>query len=150
MVGIGRGVVSDVLEGQEAVRRDEAAGHAHGVWHIQDVVPVKGFSPCGDIREEHADGGSGSIKESSQRSDGGLVELLPGCRAEVEDVLIGLCWRQSELHRRRWLRRWLSGYGWLSEGRRRCLSWRVAALALSRVRRSSTHAGDASRAKADG
>ena len=41
LVGIGRGVVSDVLEGQEAVRRDEAAGHAHGVWHIQDVVPVK-------------------------------------------------------------------------------------------------------------
>ena len=70
-------------------------------------VPVKRFSPCSDIREEHADGGNSSIKERGQGSDGGLVELLPGCRAEIEDVLIGLSWRQSELHQRRWLQRWL-------------------------------------------
>ena len=96
------------------------------------------------------DGGSSSIKESSQRSDGGLVEILPGCRAEVEDVLISLSWRQSELHWRRWLQHWLHRNGWLCQSRGRCLSWRVAALALSRVWRSSTHAGGASRAKADG
>ena len=81
------------------------------VWHIQDVVPVKGFSPCSDIQEEHVDGGSISIKESGQRSDGGLVELLSSCRAEIEDVLTGLSWRQSKLHWIRWLRRWLRGYG---------------------------------------
>ena len=89
---------------------------------------------------------SSSVKESGQGCDDGLVELLPCCRAEVENVLIGLSWCQSELHRWQGLQRWLHRYGWLHQSRRWCLSWRVATLALSRVRRSSTHAGGVSRA----
>ena len=82
--------------------RDEAAWHAHGVGHVEDVVPVKqfGLSSGSNIGEDHADGCSSSVKESGQGCNGALVELLPGCRAEVENVLIGLSWRQSELHQR--------------------------------------------------